>query len=134
MLHNDAAILLLRSPNYTLHLFYILSLLCSYYVADLMQKLELCLTVVLVLLKLRFGNGQISEPKIGIPMSKTTSINPCFWFLINWLISYRSSHQKCSIKKVFLDFRKIHRTHLCQSLFFNKVSGLRPATLLKKRL
>ena len=23
--------------------------------------------------------------------------------------------------------------HLCQSLFFNKVSGLRPATLLKKR-
>ena len=24
--------------------------------------------------------------------------------------------------------------HLCQSLFFNKVEGLRPATLLKKRL
>ena len=24
--------------------------------------------------------------------------------------------------------------HLCQSLFFDKVAGLRPATLLKKRL
>ena len=24
--------------------------------------------------------------------------------------------------------------HLCQSLFLNKVSGLRPATLLKERL
>ena len=51
-----------------------MSLLCPYYVADLMQKLELCLTVVLVLLKL--GHGQISEPKIGIPMLKITSIDP----------------------------------------------------------
>ena len=32
-----------------------------------------------------------------------------------------SSHQKCSIKKVFL---KISRKHLCQSLFLNKVAGL----------
>ena len=31
-------------------------------------------------------------------------------------------------------FRKIHRKNLCQSLFFNKVTGLRPVTLLKKRL
>ena len=36
---------------------------------------------------------------------------------------------KCSWK-----FRKIHRKHLCQSLFFNEVAGLRPATLLRKRL
>ena len=32
-------------------------------------------------------------------------------------------------------FRKIHiRKHLCQSLFSNQVAGLRPATILKKRL
>ena len=31
-------------------------------------------------------------------------------------------------------FRKIYRKHLCQSLFFNKVSGLMPATLFKKWL
>ena len=31
-------------------------------------------------------------------------------------------------------FTKFTEKHLCQSLFFNKVLGLRPATLLKKRL
>ena len=38
-------------------------------------------------------------------------------------------------KKVFLEIsHKFTRKHLCQSLFFNKVAGLRPVTLLKKRL
>ena len=37
-------------------------------------------------------------------------------------------------KNVFLKFAKFTGKHLCQSLFFNKVAGLRPATLLKKRL
>ena len=42
-----------------------------------------------------------------------------------------SSHQRCSVRKVvFRNFAK----HLCQSLFFNKVTDLRPAPLLKKRL
>ena len=40
----------------------------------------------------------------------------------------------CSVKKVFFkNFAKYTEKHLCQSLFFNKVAGLRPATLLKKR-
>ena len=48
---------------------------------------------------------------------------------------YRSSHQRCSMKKgVPRNFTKFTGKHLCQSLFFNKVAGLRPATLLKKRL
>ena len=47
----------------------------------------------------------------------------------------RSSHQRCSIKKgVLRNFAKFLRKHLCHSLFFNKVAGLRAATLLKKRL
>ena len=38
-------------------------------------------------------------------------------------------------KKVVLKiFTKLTGKHLCQSLFFNKVVCLRPATLLKKRL
>ena len=37
-------------------------------------------------------------------------------------------------KGVLRNFAKFTRKHLCQSLFFNKVAGLRPATLLKKRL
>ena len=48
---------------------------------------------------------------------------------------FRSSHQRCSIKiGVLKNLTKFTGKHLCQSLFFNKVAGLRPATLLKKRL
>ena len=47
----------------------------------------------------------------------------------------RSSHQRCSIKNsVLRNFTKFTGKHLRQSLFFNKVVGLRLATLLKKRL
>ena len=37
-------------------------------------------------------------------------------------------------KGVLRNFPKFTGKHLCQSLFFNKVAGLRPSTLLKKRL
>ena len=45
------------------------------------------------------------------------------------LLSVEVVAQWCFVKKVFLE-----TLHLCQSLFFNKVAGLRPAALLKKRL
>ena len=35
---------------------------------------------------------------------------------------------------VLRNFAKLPGKHLCQSFFFNKVAGLSPATLLKKRL
>ena len=35
-------------------------------------------------------------------------------------------------KGVLRNFTKFTRKHICQSIFFNKVAGLRPATLLKK--
>ena len=42
----------------------------------------------------------------------------------------RSSNQRCSIKKgVLKNFAKITGKHVCQSLFFNKVAGLRMWTL-----
>ena len=45
----------------------------------------------------------------------------------------RSSYRRCSVKKYVLrNFAKFTRKHLCQSLFFNKVAGLRPVTFLKK--
>ena len=37
-------------------------------------------------------------------------------------------------KGALRNFAKLTGKQLCQSLFFNKVDGLRPATLLKKRL
>ena len=46
-----------------------------------------------------------------------------------------SSHQGCSVRKgVLRNFAKFTGKHLCQVLFYNKVTGLGPATLLKKRL
>ena len=50
-------------------------------------------------------------------------------------ITSRSSNQKCSMKNgVLRNFTKFTGKLLCQNLFFNKVAGLRPATLFKKRL
>ena len=43
----------------------------------------------------------------------------------------RSSQQRCSVKRGALrNFAKFTGIHLCQILFFNKVAGLRPVTLL----
>ena len=47
----------------------------------------------------------------------------------------RSSHQRCSVRKnVRRNLAKFTGKHLCHSLFFNKVAGLKPATLLRERL
>ena len=52
---------------------------------------------------------------------------------LNYL--YISVAQRCSVIKMFIEIsQKFTRKHLCQGLFFNKVSGLGSATLLKKRL
>ena len=46
-----------------------------------------------------------------------------------------NSHPEVFCKKVVLkNFTKLTGKHLCHNLFFNKDAGLRPATLLKKRL
>ena len=48
---------------------------------------------------------------------------------------YRSNRRRCSVTKdVYKNFAKFAGKHVCQSLFFNKVAGLRPSILLKKRL
>ena len=49
-----------------------------------------------------------------------------FWlcFTSISLITIRSSHQRCFVKKgVFRNFAKFTGKHLCQNLFFNKVAG-----------
>ena len=47
----------------------------------------------------------------------------------------RSSHQRCYARKgVLRNFTKFTEKRLCQSLFFDKVAGLSPVTLLKKKL
>ena len=50
-------------------------------------------------------------------------------------VFFRSNHRRCSIKTdVLKNCTKFTGKHLCQGLFFNKVAGLRPVTLLKRRL
>ena len=68
----------------------------------------------------------------------------CFWTymscsafdcLRNNMILLRSSRPEVFVKKgVLTNFAKFAVKHLFQSLFFNKVAGLRLATLLKKKL
>ena len=53
--------------------------------------------------------------------------------LIPRTISRSSRLELLCIKGVFRNFGKFTGKHLCQSVFFNKVAGLGPATLLKKR-
>ena len=49
--------------------------------------------------------------------------------------NYRSSHRMCSVGKgVLRNAAKFKGKHLCQKLFFNKVAGLKPATVLKESL
>ena len=49
--------------------------------------------------------------------------------------THRSSRQEMfCIKGVLRNLTKLTGKHLCQRLVFNKVAGLRPATLLKKSL
>ena len=51
-----------------------------------------------------------------------------------WYQGLRSSHPAVFCKKgVLRYFTKFTGKHLCQSLYFNKVAGMRPAALLNKR-
>ena len=57
------------------------------------------------------------------------------FLLSGCLLCYRSSHQRCSIKKGVLKvLAKFTGKHQCQSFFFKKVAGLRSATLSKLAL
>ena len=54
---------------------------------------------------------------------------------INGLAIFRSNQQRCFMKNGALkNSPKFAEKHLYQSLLFNKSAGLRPATLVKKRL
>ena len=52
------------------------------------------------------------------------------WTKISEILTVvRSSHQRCSVTKgVLRNFENFTGKNLCQSLFFNKVAGLRPAS------
>ena len=64
-----------------------------------------------------------------------TKFSFLFFLLTVLFNNLQNSHQRCSMKKgVLRNFTKFTGKHLCQRLLFNKVAGLRPATLLKMSL
>ena len=77
-------------------------------------------------------DGSVLEEKSSFKILELIFFSKLDWG--SYIISVaRSSHRSCSIKKGILkNFSKFTGKHLCQSLFFNKVAGLRPAILLKR--
>ena len=75
--------IIIKESKQTIHYIYFLF---SRYVHIMLliwwKKLELRLMAVLVLLKIESGHAQISVPKIGIRMTKTTCINPWVYLLL----------------------------------------------------
>ena len=76
---------------------------------------------------------------INTNLLKDLSGNTLAWNISLILTPY-NSHKGNSRPEVFCKkdvlrtFTKFTGKHLCKSLFFNKIAGLRPATLFKKRL
>ena len=56
---------------------------------DVIKNLKWCLTIVSILLKIRFGHAQISLPKIGIQMAKAACINIWLGLQNIWQLSNR---------------------------------------------
>ena len=87
----------------------------------------------------KFSIFQIKKP--GFLEILDLCLNLGIGFCINWLV-LSNYKEIIARKKQFQinhashlkNFTKFTGKYLCQSLFFDKVAGLRPATLLKKRL
>ena len=78
----------------------------------------------------RFFRVRVQGPDPGFWSSRFVK---CF-NLFRLIVSTEAVARRCSAEKVLLEiFAKFTGIQLCQSSFFNKVAGLRPATLLKKR-
>ena len=83
-----------------------------------------------------------SADVVLIPIANFEHISHLFLFAVNSTVNSfacfvisRSSHPKVFCKKGLLkNLTKFTAKDLRQSLFLNKVAGLRPATLLRKRL
>ena len=90
------------------------------------------------LIRSRFKNSTFSESFVAL-----WSL-PIEWKAVRFVFSYfqclslsglRSNRPDVFCKKgVLRNFAKFRGKHLGRNLFFNKVAGLRPATLFKKRL
>ena len=61
----------------------------------------------------------------------TLNVHRNIW---KWFTELQNKKTEAATRGVLRNFSKFTGKQLCQSLFFNKVAGLSPATLLRKRL
>ena len=95
----------------------------------LWQKLLLHLRFLLSFLNMKTHVLDTSDDSLSYEKTSKARLIP-----VNSM-NFGSSHQRCSLREgVLRNFTKFTGKHLCQSLFFYKVAGLRPATSFKKRL
>ena len=92
-----------------------------------MDDLRHVLSVILRFLS-NFDESMKQQKKIKIINGQ---VQRSVEYLRSTEVSTRGVLQK---KGVLRNFTKFTGKHLCQSLFFNKVAGLSPAALLRKRL
>ena len=73
---------------------------------------------------------KLTAPDNAFLLAGSFSVDHISSFHHRWF--YRSSLPDVFFKKgVLRNYTKFTGKHMCQSLYFNKVAGLRPATLLK---
>ena len=107
-------------------------------------KLNFFISVAAWVILLRlFCTSQISATAFAAFNTKCNSLSKLFWAIGSGMFrnpkiisnSNRSRHRRSYVKKVVLKkFAKPSGKHLCWNLYFNKVTGLRPSTLSKKRI
>ena len=83
----------------------------------------------------KYIKGILKNLPISSPSHRNNMPKVPHYFLRHAHTRYRSSRLEVFCKKgVVRNFAKVTGKHLCQSLLFGIVEGLRPATLLKRRL
>ena len=86
-----------------------------------------------ILTRLQQFNAKKAKSKL-YPRNVTSIFLRHHTLLFRISVCFLNSQKQSSSGVLLTNFAKFIGKHLCQSLFFNKVAGLRSATLLKKRL
>ena len=74
--------------------------------------------------------SQIFDRVLSTPLD--LSVNLENQLVLTKLVDYKSSHRRCSVKNVIKIFQQKLQENICVGFFFDKVAGLRSATLFKK--
>ena len=108
--------------------------ICRYFISkscDQCSKSTFLLQLTMLFRRTTMSQGRLNNLVLSIIYKE-------WWDDLN-LATTESKFQKQPLevfykKVVFENFAKFTGKHLCRRLFFNKTAGLRPTTLLKKRL